>query len=152
DPHGAAYDPKTNTWSAMAPSPPREDPISVWAGDRMIVWAGARCIDPGSWSLSGEVYDPGTDAWTPMATSGAPLGQFPDSQSTGVWTGSRMMVWGGSDGTTTEGGGFYDPASNTWASFQKPTPQWAGQPRYAVWTGSRVFVIAAHQFATLFDP
>jgi hypothetical protein len=41
-PHGLAYTPATNRWSALPPAPilGRIAPIAAWAGRRMLVWAG----------------------------------------------------------------------------------------------------------------
>jgi hypothetical protein len=42
-PHGEAYDPVTNRWSALpqAPLRGRAGPLAVWTGSQMIVWGGA---------------------------------------------------------------------------------------------------------------
>ncbi len=42
-PHGVAYDPATNRWSALpqAPLRGRANPLAVWTGSQMIVWGGA---------------------------------------------------------------------------------------------------------------
>jgi galactose oxidase-like protein len=41
-PHGVAYEPVTNRWSALpqAPLRGRSNPLAVWTGDQMIVWGG----------------------------------------------------------------------------------------------------------------
>jgi hypothetical protein len=41
-PHGVAYDPVTNRWSALpqAPLRGRSNPLAVWTGSQMIVWGG----------------------------------------------------------------------------------------------------------------
>jgi uncharacterized membrane protein len=41
-PHGEAYTPATNKWTALPVSPlrGRADPVAVWTGRRMIVWGG----------------------------------------------------------------------------------------------------------------
>src|SRR5260221_13451070 len=58
-----------------------------------------------------------------------------------VWTGTKMVVWGGYDGTYTRTGAQYDPASNSWTTATSiasaPPP---GQYHSAVWTGSRMIV------------
>jgi hypothetical protein len=55
----------------------------------MIVWGGG--LD------SGSRYAPGTDSWTVTSTVGAPAAR---SNQTAVWTGTEMIVWGGSGGGT----------------------------------------------------
>ncbi len=55
----------------------------------MIVWGGYN----GNALNDGGQYDPVANAWAATTTAGAPSGR--DSH-TAVWTGSRMIVWGGS--------------------------------------------------------
>src|SRR5260370_36247838 len=58
----------------------------------MIVWGGD---DNSGYSNTGGRYNPGTNSWTATSTTNAPSGR--DSH-TAVWTGSEMIVWGGSLG------------------------------------------------------
>ncbi|MBI1951002.1 MAG: hypothetical protein HYS34_06540 [Acidobacteria bacterium] len=74
------------------------------------------------------------DIWGAGETSVPPA---PRSGHTAVWTGSEMIVWGGSDLDT---GALYDPLTDAW----RPMPQ-AGAPagrtdHTAVWTGSEMIV------------
>ena len=55
---------------------------------------------------SGGRYDPASNTWSSTTTVGAPSGRQLHSA---VWTGSRMIVWGGTDGSITNTGGEYDP-------------------------------------------
>ena len=67
----------------------------------MIIWGGLQ----GSLRLnSGGQYDPASNAWTATATPAAPTGRF---LHTAVWTGTKMIVWGGFDGTNSGTGGLY---------------------------------------------
>jgi len=102
----------------------------------MIVWGG-RAFE-GSLA-DGAAYDPATDAWSPLPTDGAPPAR---EEPAAVWTGSRMIVWGGagSNPSFTQTGGAYDPAAGTWALTALaggPSPR--RQPA-AVWTGSELLV------------
>lgn len=51
--------------------------------------------------------------WKPTALSGAPTASL---GHTAVWTGSKMIVWDGSDEIEgiTNTGGIYDPGTDTW--------------------------------------
>ncbi|HET7451272.1 MAG TPA: kelch repeat-containing protein, partial [Thermoanaerobaculia bacterium] len=53
------------------------------------------------------------NAWTPTAMIGAPEGR---AQHVAVWTGDRMIVWGGyrADGIFLGDGAIYDPATKAW--------------------------------------
>jgi hypothetical protein len=59
----------------------------------MIVWGG---VGTNVTTLdNGGLYDPAANSWTVMTTTGAPAGR---RDHTAVWTGSEMIVWGGTDG------------------------------------------------------
>jgi hypothetical protein len=138
---GGVYDPATDAWtptSTIGAPTARDSHAAVWTGSKMIVWGGYDGV-PGVPSGTGGIYDPATETWTPTSTVGAPSGR---AEHTAVWTGSKMIVWGGwPGGSTVEGtGGIYDPATDTWT----PTST-VGVPRgrdshTAVWTGSRMIV------------
>jgi hypothetical protein len=141
---GAIYDPATNSWAATstvgAPTP-RLLHTAVWTGSRMIVWGGSEeGYSPGAGT--GGAYDPVTDTWTPLSTSGAP--DPPRYGHSAVWTGSRMIAWGGCSDyawpPTLDTGGIYRPATDSWAPI---TAAGAPSPRNrltSVWTGSRMVV------------
>ena len=55
-----------------------------------------------------EEYDPATDSWSPTSLIGAPS---PRAGHGSVWTGSRVVIWGGYQGSTPlNSGGSYDPS------------------------------------------
>jgi hypothetical protein len=54
----------------------------------MIVWGGTN----GSHLNSGGHYDPGNDTWAATTAISAPTGRYDHAA---VWTGKRMIVWGG---------------------------------------------------------
>ncbi len=81
------------------------------------------------------------NTWTPTMTTGAPI---PRTDHSAVWTGSFMIVWGGSffDVSTQalSSGGRYDPATDTWtptSSLGTPSSRFG---HTAVWTGSGMVV------------
>src|SRR5438552_668786 len=58
--------------------------------------------------------DPCTDdTWTPTSLTDAPAGRY---EHTAVWTGSEMIVWGGSNGGGFNTGGSYSPSTDTWTT------------------------------------
>ena len=57
----------------------------------MIVWGGGPSIVNGPSNRGGR-DNPLTDTWQPTATVGAP---FARQVHGAVWTGSKMIVWGG---------------------------------------------------------
>ena len=148
---GGRYDPATDTWLPTnldgAPSERRLQ-HAVWTGSEMLIWGGesygeiAHNCNP--WYHSdGFRYNPASDSWTPMSSTGGPTDR---SGSAAVWTGSRLVVWGGfrSIGgvfTLLNDGGRYDPISDTWmpTSTGIYVPA-ARRSHTAVWTGARMII------------
>jgi len=139
---GGRYDPQMDSWTSTttvsAPSR-RSFHVAAWSGSEMIVWGGYGGLGSPTFLASGGRYDPQTDSWNPTALSGAPSARLDPSS---VWTGSEMIVWGGSIGGTNyvSTGGRYDPATNTWtptSSFGAPS---ARRNHAAVYDGGRMIV------------
>ena len=87
---------------------------------------------------------PPTGSWreTPNQGAGAPQGR---NNHTAVWTGTEMIVWGG---TGFNDGGRYDPVTDHWqptALDNAPTGRWYPS---AVWTGSRMIVWGGYNDST----
>ncbi len=128
-----------DSWTAMTGAPDRRySHTAVWTGNEMIVWGGTAAAN--SLALgSGGRYNPDTNSWVPTATTGVPTARM---SHTAVWTGTEMIVWGGSDGLHHyfNTGGRYDPSTDSWT----PTST-SGAPvdlyyPTAVWTGSEMIV------------
>lgn len=93
---GGRYDPQLNRWrstsTTQAPST-RANASAVWTGSEMLVWGGetstARLGD-------GARYDPTLDRWRPISSTNGPL---PEARvrHVAVWSGSEMIVWGGTN-------------------------------------------------------
>ena len=144
-PEGGLYDPATDTWSRVEL---RGAPIryaghsAVSTGSEVLVWGGK--VPPGVQgnngvlSNEGAIYHPATNSWRAMSTRNAPS---PRMDHVAVWTGSKMIVFGGSDNTRNikGSGGIYDPATDTWSSF---TSEVASQRvgHTAVWTGDEMLI------------
>jgi N-acetylneuraminic acid mutarotase len=138
---GSIYNPATNTWRRMslinAPSA-RIHFSAVWTGSRMIIWGG-EILSGNTDSNTGASYDPVTNTWAPISTTGAPAAR---REHTAVWTGSRMVVWGGLSGGSTylNTGGRYDPDTDTWATVTTTGAPSARERHHAVWTGSSMII------------
>ena len=107
----AAYNPATNTWRRLAPLPNtslRFASSAVWDGREVLVPA------VGAGSRLTYAYTPATNKWRLRAP--LPSGRV---GATAVWTGTRLVLWGGSrDGLVNLGNGVaYDPHTNRWTSF-----------------------------------
>lgn len=143
---GALYDPATNSWTTLttvgAPAG-RSEHSAVWTGTEMIVWGGRTGGTGGSLLNSGGRYNPATHAWLPTTLAGAPSGR---TGHVAVWTGSRMLVWGGPSTI----GGVYNPGADSWI----PTPSVsAGQVgATAVWTGTVALIWGGGAASHVYDP
>ena len=117
------YDPALDVWSA-APSNPANPTQAVWTGS-WVVFLGGR-------------YDPLANTWSGMSSTGAPTARY---DHTLVWTGSRVIAWGGTTSTgATNTGGLYDPVTDTWTTTSLTGAPSARSLHSAVWTGSRMIV------------
>jgi N-acetylneuraminic acid mutarotase len=128
--------------SVGAPSV-RSDAPAVWTGTRLIIWSGSAGSGPlNPYLNTGGLYDPASDSWTATSLSNAPVGRV---DATAVWTGSRMLIWGGYNsagqyGTLLNSGGAYDPASNTWAAISTSNAPSGRNQHSAIWTGSEMLI------------
>ncbi|HEX4823303.1 MAG TPA: MopE-related protein [Candidatus Polarisedimenticolaceae bacterium] len=136
---GSRYNPATDSWtptstSGAAPSA-RYKHTAVWTGTEMVIWGGVASAGE---TNTGAKYNPSTDTWTAtdFETINVPL---PRQGHAAVWTGQRMLIYGGSElGATLNSGGRYDPATNTWQTMAAgPTGCSVAHP---VWTGTRMIV------------
>ena len=138
---GGRYDPASDTWSPIAAldAPAgRRGATAVWTDTEMIVWGGIAGGTPSTIFNDGGRYDPASDAWTSIAIPG-PGSRFEHSA---IWTGSEMIVWGGSPEFAEDlnTGGRYSPATDSWtltSTLDAPEPR---RRHTAVWTGDRMIV------------
>src|SRR5262249_14952563 len=81
------------------------------------------------------------DSWEGMTTTDAP---GPRESHVAVWTGSRMIVWGGevTDTSTTvlSTGGQYDPVADTWTATTTTGAPAGSSLASVVWAGSVMIV------------
>lgn len=123
---GGRYDPRANRWLKEpmeddgAPTP-RSQFSSVWAtgcgeefapGGCMIVWGGVGAAPEDT----GGLYDPVGNQWQAIASDAAPR---PRHLHAAVWTGSRMIGWGGAPDFSPSVFS-YDPASGAWEGAIRP--------------------------------
>ncbi len=124
------------------PAPPelRGSDVRVWTGTELIVWGGNANGGEPPHHADGWAFDPTTSAWRKLPPS--PLS--PRSWAAGVWTGSELVVWGGSDGRWPgEGllgdGAAFDPSSDSWRMLP-PAPLDPVAPAVAAWTGDEILL------------
>ena len=79
------------------------------------------------------------DTWNPTSLINAPAAR---SSHTAVWTGSEMIVWGGSalGSTYFNTGGRYNPSTDSWTATTTTNAPVARNSHTAVWTGSEMII------------
>jgi N-acetylneuraminic acid mutarotase len=139
---GAHYQLATDSWGAISANTPglRIYGASLAVDDQFFTWGG---WNNGVNLNTGYLYNPVSDTWKEVSTINAPS---PRSSMSAVWTGSRVIVWGGCDGYfpacefKKSDGASYDPATDTWTSISSlgaPSPR---DSHATVWTGSEMIV------------
>jgi N-acetylneuraminic acid mutarotase len=110
--------------------------------------------NPGDSTIIGagytEVGASNVDLWSATATSGAPTGRF---AHTAVWTGTRMIVWGGTPDNVANlnTGGRYDPVTDSWTATTTTGAPTGRRYHTAVWTGSKMIAWGGFDGTTPFD-
>jgi cell division protein FtsB len=139
---GAMLDVAARQWEALpsAGAPEARRYLTMtWTGDRLVVFGGegvgGDLASGASLPLaSGSV--PGS--WRALSTNNAP---GPRSRHAAVWTGSRLLVWGGSRNNVPLGdGATYNPATDDWKPISNSGAPAARQGHHAVWTGDEMLV------------
>jgi N-acetylneuraminic acid mutarotase len=97
-----------------------------------IIWDGSRAV---IWEQSAALFNPATGTFSAISKTLAPPNNY---RHVAVWTGSRMIVWGGLPGLS---GGSYHPQADTW----EPIPGLSEGGRRTggfsqVWTGSDMLI------------
>ncbi len=132
---GAAYNPMTDQWRVIAPSPLDAvwDHTAVWTGTEMIVWGGTSGSDQPSGL--GAAYNPTTDAWRYIHAAKISA----RSGHSATWTGSEMVIWGGRTDKAVDDGAAYNPTTNKWRELPEG-PLKGAQDALVTWTGTDVLV------------
>ncbi len=141
---GGAYDPVADAWTALPSAglpEPRRFGTAVWTGTEMIVWGGLG--DSVELATGGRLACDANGlptSWTAMSTVGAPSARTGHSA---VWTGSKLIIWGGQSGGANLGdGAIYDPATDTWTALPATGAPSARSYHVAVWSGSEMLVFS----------
>jgi len=147
----------SDTWSPTNQDVPdaRGLQTAVWTGSEMIVWGGTQ--DGNSRLNTGGRYSPATDTWVNTSTGvDAPEGRYEHSA---VWTGTEMIVWGGSvrdfvspQDVPQNSGGRYDPTQDVWTTLTSGVGVPEARFRHtAVWTGTEMIVWGGQGMSSRLD-
>lgn len=140
---GGRYNPVTDSWlpTSIAGDVPAARLLhtAVWTGSKMLIWGGVTDFTENIRLNSGASYDPASDSWTTISNTNAPSSR---GRHTAVWTGTEMVIWGGSDNTgTLNTGARYNPLTDTWTATSMALNVPAARKFHtAVWTGTEMIV------------
>ena len=147
---GAVYDPSGDQWTAIpalnAPSA-RQGAAGVWDGTQLMVWGGRGAA--GELSDGARLAIPASDSmsWSSITATGAPDAR---EGHTAVWTGSRMLVWGGTRRAVVDSavvqqllatGGSYDPVADAWTPLSVTDAPTGRIGHQAIWTGEEMLIL-----------
>jgi N-acetylneuraminic acid mutarotase len=122
---------------------------AVWTGSEMLIWGGYNWENPTfpwfQYLTDGARYEATLDQWINMSKIDAPQKR---EQHTATWTGTEMIVWGGVLGQcsdigclySTNTGGRYDPATDTWQPMSTDGAPSRRRRHTAIWTGSELII------------
>ena len=138
---GAVYDRTGDSWvnaTSQANVPfIRAGASAAWVGSHMLIWGG---WDGGNYLGEGSQYDPMADTWMAISDAG-PSGR---AEHAWVWTGDKLVVWGGCNDQGCEtplgDGGHYDTDNDTWIQIGSDPGLSARIRATAIWTGTVVLI------------
>src|SRR5207253_934412 len=141
---------KTNDHLQLAVISWPKEPLDIWLArlERNLA-ATATAAPRATYTLPMISDDAGCIGNTWTATAGSP-----DSRQahTAVWTGTEMIVWGGSHGNLSlDTGGRYNPNTNSWTATSTTNAPFGRRYHTAAWTGSEMIVWGGTNNLMVFD-
>lgn len=121
----------TGVWRRLpqAPIAVNGRPLSVWAGDKLIVFGRGPLTSPWSTNVAA-AYDTATNSWRRLTPPPGDKGNY-EGRYFAVWTGTELLVWGPTIRDA------FNPATNRWRKLS-PSPlgsDFRGPAGIVVWTG-----------------
>lgn len=146
---GAIYDIVANTWTPMSTvnaPPARFNHTAVWTGTKMIIAGG---IGPNSdcTGMNAYAYDLATDTWSQTSSTSDPGCRY---GHVGVWTGNRLIIWGGigPGGTEVNTGAAYNPVTDKWTALPA-SPISARSYATGIWYNQHLYIGGGSSSSTL---
>lgn len=128
---------KSSTKIASATSPYTHSPITNGTTYYYVV-TSVNEIGESTESVQVSATPSAAGVWQAMSTTGAPNARF---THTAIWTGSKMIIWGGWNGADLNTGAKYDPITDTWISTTSVTGAPSARHAHAaIWTGSEMII------------
>lgn len=146
-PLSASSNPPVGGWleTSLTSAPvARSGHTAVWTGSEMLLWGGKNSggvlRNGGAFTPPSGSPVPGVEgSWSGITGANSPIASH---GHTAVWTGSRMLTWGGLNGifNPLRAGGSYNPTSNAWTALPTIGAPSARVGHSAVWTGTRMII------------
>lgn len=138
---GGFYSPNADQWtdvSVVNAPVARIGATAILATDRVLIWGGegeSGMLNDGSQLR----FDAGSPYWLAITLQNAPS---PRCGHTAIWTGAKMIVWGGQRNGVPHGdGAAYDPATDSWEPLPATGAPTARFNHTAVWTGQEMLIL-----------
>jgi N-acetylneuraminic acid mutarotase len=139
-----AYNPATNTWRKLAPSPlaAEQRPTGAWTGRELVLFVSGVDAANGKPSPAryarAAAYNPATDTWRRIAALPEPR-----NGATAVWANPEILIVGGMNGQGVRAsvGLAYNPVANHWRRLAAVAGHTEG---VSVWTGKRLLIWDGH--------
>lgn len=139
---GAVFNPGNNQWVSVPPQGApvaRSNSSAVWTGQQAIIWGGRTTREEVGDGSRLDIPAQGPMRWQPVSRADAPP---PRQGHTAVWTGEKMIVWGGdAGGELLDTGGIYDPNTDSWSRVSRIDAPSARTEHSAVWTGAEMVIL-----------
>ena len=134
------YDPATNTWSPagdLGHDTYLSVPVRLYSGEVLLVNAGTQQVD---------LYNPDTNSWRQVASSPAshaPISEYDTFTATRLYSGSVLVVGGGS-------AELYDPYNDQWSSAPPTDQPFRGHAAALLYSGQ--LLIAGGDSFQIYNP
>lgn len=154
-----AYNPDKDTWRDITTPnlKPRYNHTAIWALNKMIVWGGyIKQNDTSSWQYDGVIYDPKADSWEkltpPWDWQEAPNNSFNENpRQTALWTGTELIIFGGSTKTRESLGAIFNPKTKKWKEISKVGAPLRLAGQTAIWTSDKMIIWGGYKGINNFD-
>jgi N-acetylneuraminic acid mutarotase len=139
---GWIFDPSQDLWEKMAENEELKGRISftsVVTNDSMIIWGGQESLEETQAISDGWSYSFETNSWMRLTDTGKE--PRPRMHHAAVWTGEKMVVFGGaSKGRVYRSGLFYSPSERKWARMEIDHKVKQRYGHSMIWTGNDLVV------------
>ena len=151
---GAYYDPVADQWTTLGianPPSPRFGAMAVSTGSRILIWGGqdqSGALNTGAQLICDTNGVP--TGWATISSLNAPSARTGHSM---VWTGQKLLVWGGQGGGNfLADGAVYDPLADAWSPISTANGPAARSAHGAVWSGQEMLIFGGEAYlGTLAD-